>query len=66
MCSCLLCHHWTWLDYKRCHHSENVKEGIAVLGYHGVVSDKEKKENYASNTYFMSVSQFEKQMKIFS
>ena len=24
---------------------ENVKDGIAVLGYHGVVSDKEKKEN---------------------
>ena len=42
---------------------ENVKDGIAVLGYHGVVSDKEKKENYASNPYFMSVSQFEKQMK---
>lgn len=42
---------------------ENVKDGIAVLGYHGVVSDKEEKENYVSNPYFMSVSQFEKQMK---
>ena len=42
---------------------ENVKDGIAILGYHGVVSDQEKKANYASNPYFMSISEFEKQMK---
>ena len=42
---------------------ENGKDGIAILGYHGVVSEQEKKENYASNPYFMSISEFEKQMK---
>ena len=34
---------------------ENGKDGIAILGYHGVVSEQEKKENYASNPYFMSI-----------
>lgn len=42
---------------------QNCKDGIPVLGYHGVVSDKEKKEKYSSNQYFMSESEFEKQMK---
>lgn len=42
---------------------ENGKDGIAILGYHGVVSEQKKKENYASNPYFMSISEFEKQMK---
>ena len=41
---------------------ENGKDGIAILGYHGVVSEQEKKENYASNPYFMSISEFEKQI----
>lgn len=41
---------------------ENVKDGIAILGYHGVVSDKEKVSKYKGNTYFMAVSEFDKQM----
>lgn len=40
---------------------EQCKNGIPILGYHGVVEDQEKKLNYAHNTYFMSVSELEKQ-----
>lgn len=39
------------------------KDGVPILGYHGVVSDEEKEEKYASNPYFMSESEFETQMK---
>ena len=39
------------------------RDGICIVGYHGVVSDKEKKEKYADNRYFLSESQFKRQMK---
>lgn len=39
------------------------KDGICVLGYHGVVSDEEKKEKYSNNRYYLSESQFIKQMQ---
>lgn len=42
------------------------KDGIPVLGYHGVISNQEKEEKYADNQYFMSVSEFEEQMKYLS
>lgn len=38
-------------------------DGIAIVGYHGVVSDLEKKNKYADNRYFLSESQFKEQMK---
>lgn len=40
---------------------EQCKNGIPILGYHGVVDDQEKKLNYAYNTYFMAASELEKQ-----
>lgn len=39
------------------------KDGISIIGYHGVVSDQEKKDLYADNRYFLSESQFKRQMK---
>lgn len=39
------------------------KDGIPILGYHGIVSNQEKQEKYSHNQYFMSESEFEKQMK---
>ncbi|MDD8048847.1 MAG: polysaccharide deacetylase family protein [Thomasclavelia sp.] len=38
-------------------------DGLPVLGYHGVVSDKEKKDVYSNNLYVLSVSTFKQQMK---
>ncbi|OCN05158.1 hypothetical protein A4S06_01895 [Erysipelotrichaceae bacterium MTC7] len=38
-------------------------DGIAVLGYHDIVSDTDKKTIYKHNPYKMSVSEFEKQMR---
>ncbi|RHS93710.1 polysaccharide deacetylase family protein [Erysipelatoclostridium sp. AM42-17] len=42
---------------------ENNKDGLPVLGYHGVVSDQEKQNHYQNNPYFLSQSQFDQQMK---
>ena len=39
------------------------KDGLCILGYHGVVSDEEKSTLYKKDRYTLSVSQFEKQMK---
>lgn len=39
------------------------RDGLCVVGYHGVVSDEEKQEKYANNRYYLSASQFERQMK---
>ncbi len=39
------------------------RDGICIVGYHGVVSDKEKDEKYSSNRYFLSQTQFEEQIK---
>lgn len=44
-------------------HYASQKDGIPILGYHGVVSDEEKKTMYADNRYFLSKSQFENQIK---
>ncbi len=41
----------------------NTKDGICIVGYHGVVSDQEKKDKYADNQYFLSESQFKSHMK---
>ena len=41
----------------------NSREGICVLGYHGVVSDEEKEEKYSDNRYYLSESEFIKQMQ---
>lgn len=38
-------------------------DGIAILGYHHVVSDAEKKEYYKHDIYVMGESDFEEQMK---
>lgn len=40
------------------------KDGIPILGYHAVVSDKEKKKH--NSPYYMSESEFEEQMKYLS
>lgn len=37
--------------------------GIAVLGYHSIVSDEEKDKYWKNNIYVMSVSQFKQQMQ---
>ena len=39
------------------------KDGISIVGYHGVVSDDEKERLYADNQYFLSESQFKRQMQ---
>lgn len=39
------------------------RDGICVVGYHGVVSDKDKKEKYADNRYFLSESQLRRHMQ---
>lgn len=39
------------------------KDGLCVLGYHGVVSDEDKKNDYKNDRYTISLSQFERQMK---
>lgn len=39
------------------------RDGLCVLGYHGVVSDEEKRNQYAHNRYVLSVSQFEQQLQ---
>ena len=38
-------------------------QGLSIVGYHGVVSDEEKKTIYKDNHYYISVSQFERHMK---
>lgn len=37
-------------------------DGVAILGYHGVVSDEQKKTIYTNDPYKMSVSEFDEQM----
>lgn len=44
----------------------STRNGISVLGYHGVVSDEDKKERYANDRYTLSESQFERQIKYLS
>lgn len=39
------------------------KDGICIVGYHGVVSDEEKKTKYADNRYFLSESQLRSHMQ---
>lgn len=51
-----------WLSKDYIVHQLN-KDGVAILGYHGVVLDKEKQTKYKDKPYYMSVSEFEKQMK---
>ena len=37
--------------------------GLCVIGYHAVVTNEEKENEYKDNPYYMSVTQFDKQMK---
>lgn len=39
------------------------RDGLCVLGYHGVVSDEDKQYKYKDDRYALSVSQFERQMQ---
>ena len=39
------------------------KDGLCILGYHGVVSDEDKEALYKDDRYTLSKSQFERQMK---
>ena len=39
------------------------RDGLCVLGYHGVVSDEEKATTYKDDRYTLSASQFERQIK---
>ena len=39
------------------------RDGLCVLGYHGVVSDEEKETVYKNDRYTLSLSEFEKQIK---
>ena len=39
------------------------RDGISILGYHGVVSDSEKIEKYKDDMYTLSESQFERHIK---
>ena len=39
------------------------RDGISVVGYHGVVSDQEKQTVYADNCYYLSESQFRKHLQ---
>ena len=38
-------------------------DGLCVLGYHGVVSDEEKKTLYKDDVYTLAISDFERHMK---
>ncbi len=42
------------------------RDGIAILGYHDVVSDEEKEQYYKDNVWVISESKFEEQMKYLS
>lgn len=39
------------------------RDGLCIVGYHGVVSDEEKETKYKDDIYTLSVSQFERHMK---
>lgn len=39
------------------------RDGLCIVGYHGVVSDEEKEIKYKDDIYTLSVSQFERHMK---
>jgi peptidoglycan/xylan/chitin deacetylase (PgdA/CDA1 family) len=41
----------------------NSQSGLCILGYHGIVSDQEKSSKYKNNRYYLSESQFIKQME---
>lgn len=41
------------------------KDGISILGYHGVVSDEDKEINYKDDIYTLSESQFEHHIQFF-
>lgn len=51
-----------WMSKDYIIHQLN-KDGVAILGYHGVVDDQEKETKYQNNPYFMSINEFEQQMK---
>lgn len=51
-----------WISRDIIRHYLNI-DALPVLGYHGVVSDKDKEKKYKDNIYFMSTSEFDKQMK---
>ena len=46
------------IEYKHVYY----KNGIAILGYHNIVSDEQKENEYKTDIYSMSLSKFEKQM----
>lgn len=39
------------------------RDGLSVIGYHGVVSDEDKERDYKNDRYTLSASQFERHMK---
>lgn len=53
MCSCLLHSNRTWLDDKDIIIHENGKDGIAILGYHGVVSEQEKRKLCIKSLFYV-------------
>lgn len=46
------------IEYKHLHY----QNGLAILGYHNIVSDEQKANEYKNDIYSMSLSKFEKQM----
>lgn len=59
---CILLIPMVLLGYVIYEHHET-KDGISVIGYHGVVSDEEKKNEYAHNRYYLSETQFRRHIQ---
>lgn len=50
-----------WISKDIIIHYQNI-DGIPILGYHGIVSDYDKKNYFSNYIYYTSVSEFEEQM----
>ena len=51
-----------WIGKDVIIHYQNI-DGLPILGYHGVLEDKDKEKYFANYPYCMSLSEFEAQMK---
>ena len=51
-----------WIGKDVIIHYQNI-DGLPILGYHGVLEDKDKEKYFANYPYCMSLSEFKAQMK---
>ena len=63
MITCITCILYLFFNFIIPH--VQTKDGLSVLGYHGVVSDQDKEKYYKDDMYTLSESQFERHIQYF-